>query len=403
MSVMYVPFPLDQVALRAPLPVNVWDPDGTLLLRKGEIIRDEAHRVLLESHLPMVQESEFRQWTFRYNSAIDRKFRGNESLQVIAGVTRPMGLEPIQADQQRTLAERWLDVHAVLSLLLYQGSEAQDFLHRLGQVEERCAALLSARVDDSLFLLVHMLQDRSIGYSTTHALLCAALSREVSQPLGRTAEHQSSLFRAALTMNIGMTRLQDELSLRPVQPSPSDRQRIDAHPLAAVELLHRHGVRDETCLKLVRHHHRELPPIGLMAEAESLLVMAHTLKLADVYVARLSPRANRRGLPPNHAARDVFLGADGQPSPMGALFIKTLGIYIPGSYVRLASGEVGVVVRRGRKANAPMVYALISRQGMPLGEPILRDTRDQGCQVVTGVEAETVKVRFQPGKLLARV
>lgn len=400
---MYVPFPLDQVELRAPLPVNVWDPAGTLLLRKGEMIRDEAHRELLESHLPMVTESEFRQWTFRYNSAIDRKVRGNEPLQAIAGVTRPMGLEPIQVDQERTLAERWLDVHAVLSLLLYQGGEAQGFLNRLTQVDERCAALLSSRIDDSLFLLVQMLQDRAIGYSTTHALLCASLCHEVAQSLGLTADQRCSLFRAALTMNIGMTRLHDELSRRPVQPGPTDRQRIETHPMTAVELLHRHGVRDEAWLKLVRHHHRELPAIALMSEADPLLLMAHLLKLADMYVARLSPRANRHGLPPNQAARDIFLTADAKPSPMGALFIKALGIYIPGSYVRLVSGEVGVVVRRGRKANAPLVYALISRQGMPLGEPALRDTQDQGCQVVAGVEAESVKVRFQPGKLLARL
>lgn len=400
---MYVPFPLDQVDLQAPLPVNVWDPDGTLLLRKGDVIRDEAHRELLESHLPMVTETEFRQWTFRYTSAIDRKLRRNEPLQAIAGVTRPMGLEPIPADQERPLAERWLDVHAVLSLLLYQGAEAQDFMHRLHQLEARCAVLLSTRVDDSLFLLVQMLQDRAIGYSTTHALLCAALCREVSASLGHAEASRRSLFLAALTMNIGMTRLHDELSVRPVEPGPSDRQRIEVHPQAAVTLLHGHGVRDETWLKLVRHHHRELPMPGTLAEADPLLVMALVLKLADMYVARLSPRANRRGLSAHHAARDIFLSSNGQPSPIGALFIKTLGIYIPGSYVRLASGEVGVVVRRGRKANTPMIYALLNRQGLPLGEPALRDTRDPGCEVVAGVEAESVKVRFQPGKLLARL
>lgn len=400
---MYVPFPLDQVELQAPLPVNVWDPAGVLLLRKGEIIRDEAHRDLLESHLPMVKEDEFRQWTFRYTSAIDRMVRGNESLQAIAGVTRPMGLEPIQADQERSLTERWLDAHAVLTLLLYQGGDAQDFSNRFHLLQQRWSALLSTRVDDSLFLLVQMLHDRAMGYSATHALLSAALCREVSQSLGCSAEQQRSLICAALTMNMGMTRLQDQLSSRPVQPSASDRRLIDSHPQDGTQLLYRHGVRDETWLKLVRHHHRERPPIGVLAQTDSLLIMAHVLHLADVYVARLSPRANRRGLPSNLAARNIFLVPGGQPSPIGAAFIKTLGVYIPGSYVRLATGEVGVVVRRGRKANAPMVYALVSRQGLPLGEPALRDTREQGLQVTAGLEAETVKVRVQPEKLLARL
>ncbi len=47
---MFVPFPLEQIAFREPLPVNIWDPAGVLLLRRGEVIRDEAHRDLLQRH-----------------------------------------------------------------------------------------------------------------------------------------------------------------------------------------------------------------------------------------------------------------------------------------------------------------------------------------------------------------
>lgn len=400
---MYVPFPLDQVELRAPLPVNVWDPEGVLLLRKGEIIRDEAHRDLLESHLPMVDADEFRQWTYRYTSAMDKMLRGNAILETIAGATRPMGLEPIQADVERSLSERWPDLHAVLGLLLHQGADATDFLSRLLQVEQRMLSMLRTRLDDSLFLLVQMLKDRAYGYTTTHALLCGVICRLVSGTLKFADEHRESLTRAALTMNLGMTRLHDELSMRHGPLTPEDRAVIDRHPLESTQMLHRHGVRDETWLKLVRHHHRQMSPLDDLAQADVLVVMTQLLSLADIYVARISPRASRRALPLHRAAREIYLAANGQPTPLGAAFIKTLGVYIPGSYVKLANGEAGVVVRRGRKANSPLVFSLVGRQGMPLGEPALRDTSDQGLQVVGGLVPDEVKVRIHPERLLARL
>lgn len=400
---MYVPFPLHQVELQAPLPVNVWDPEGVLLLRKGEVIRDAAHRDLLESHLPMVEEDEYRQWTYRYTSAIDRMVRNDQRLEDIAGVTRPMGLEPIRADVERSLTERWSDLHAVLGLLLHQGADAQDLLPRLVQIERRLLDLLSTKVDDSLFLLVQMLHDRTLGYSATHALLCAVLCRLVSGTLGLTDAHREALVRAALTMNIGMSRLHDVLAQRAGAPTAQDRALIDGHPRASVDLLRRHGVRDAMWLGLVESHHQPGQPLEELASADPLVLMRQLLALSDGYAARISPRADRKALSPHRAARDACLGANGLPTALGAVFIKTLGVHIPGSHVRLANGEVGVVVRRGRKANAPWVMSLVGRHGMPLGEPALRDTSDPGLGVVGGVAPDEVKVRIHPVKLLARL
>ena len=127
------------------------------------------------------------------------------------------------------------------------------------------------------------------------------------------------------------------------------------------------------------------------------------LALADVFVARISPRASRRSQPAHVAARDAYLTEDGQAAPLGAAFIKTVGVHIPGSYVQLENGELAVVVRRGRRANAPLVFALVGRQGLPLGEPALRDTSEAACEIKAGVAADEVRVRVNPSKLLARL
>ena len=400
---MRVPLSLDQIELGAPLPLNIWDSNGVLLLRRGEVIRDHEHRQLLQARGPVADDDEYRQWTFRYTAEIDRKLRGNASLSSIASVARPMGVGPDQAEKELSVPARWADLHTSMGLLLHQGELAQDFLRRLGLIRARIEEVLQSRIDDSLFVLVQMLLDRTLGYSTSHALLSALLCRIAGKLLLKEPTAPDSLINAALTMNIGMTRLQDELALQAEPPSPEQRARIDQHPLLGVRSLQRLGVTDETWLRLVRHHHAKLPPLSDLERADPLLLKSHLISLVDVFVARISPRVSRKGLPSQRAARDAYLAADGQPNPLGAALIKAVGVYIPGSYVRLASEELAVVVRRGRRANAPLVFALVGRSGMPLGEPALRDTSEAAYEIKSGLSADEVRVRVNTAKLLARL
>jgi hypothetical protein len=398
---MYIPFPLDEVELNAPLPVNLWDPDGVLLLRKGEVIRNEKHREQLHMHLPMVLESEYKIWTYRYTSMIDQMLRDNQSLDDIAGATRPMGLSTFGADlEEMPLTERWPDLQARLSTLLHQNVEAQDFMGRLTQIETDMKKATKSRIDDSLFILVLMLSDRTYTYSASHALVCALMCRMVAQTLGLDEALIGSLQRAALTMNIGMSRLHDQLARQKQPLNEAQQQGVNQHPVLGEKILRHLGVKDPVWLELVRHHHETQPiPADTSPKALAQLLL-HT---TDVFAARISPRAARSGLPANRAARDAYLGPDGKPSALGTAFIKTLSVYVPGSYVKLATDEVAVVVRRGRRANAPLTFAIVGRQGMPLGEPALRDTAERAYEIKAGVSADEVKVRVNPGRLLARL
>jgi HD-GYP domain-containing protein (c-di-GMP phosphodiesterase class II) len=400
---MRVPLSLDLIELEAPLPLNIWDGNGVLLLRRGEVIRDQEHRQLLQARAPVADEDELRQWTFRYTTEIDRKLRGNASLSSIASVARPMGVETGRNEQERSVPARWADLHTSMGLLLHQGEQAQDFSRRLGLIRTRMEEVLQSRTDDSLFVLVQMLLDRSLGYSTGHALLCALLCRIVGKLLLKEPGELDGLINAALTMNIGMTRLQDELALQPDPLSIAQRTRIEQHPLLGVRTLQHLGVNDENWLRLVRHHHAKLPTLTDLERAEPQLLLAHLISLVDVFVARISPRVSRKGLPSQQAARDAYLDVNGQANPLGAALIKAVGVYIPGSYVRLVSGELAVVVRRQRRANAPLVFALVGRSGMPLGEPALRDTSEAAYEIKAGLAADEVRVRVNPSKLLARL
>ena len=125
---MYVPLPIDDITLGEPLPVDVWDGHGQLLLRKGQPVRDERHREWLRLHNAQVKSDEFRDWAYRYTAAIDRALRGEQPLEDIAGVARPMGVAeaPAPDPEQRPIEEHWADVHEQLTLLLHQGQAVHD-------------------------------------------------------------------------------------------------------------------------------------------------------------------------------------------------------------------------------------------------------------------------------------
>ncbi|WP_334153922.1 HD-GYP domain-containing protein [Tepidimonas sp.] len=293
---MYVPLPIDDITLGEPLPVNVWDPQGQLLLRKGHTIRDERHRQWLLMHNPQVKEDEYRAWTYRYTTAIDRALRGNQSLEAIAGVTRPMGFDDaveVEPDA-RPIDEIWADLHAVLTLLLHQGDQAQDFVGRFLRLEQRMQVLLRSRIDDSLFVLVQMLFDRGMGYSASHALLCAVVGRLVAQTLGWDEARQQSLQRAALTMNLGMGRLHDDLARQDAALHPEQRRAVWEHPLCGEASLRRLGVVDAVWLELVRDHHEQAGGAGYPRGRAEVGAAAQLLRMIDVYVARISPRMPAR-------------------------------------------------------------------------------------------------------------
>ena len=399
---MYKPLPLDAIALQQPVPVNVWDPKGVLLLRKGEPITSEQHRGLLMLHGPVVLESDWRAWSYSYTTELDRMVRDDAPLKRIAGVTHAVEVPNAVDREEAGPVEVWTDLHNSLNSALQQGAAALHFHEKLDRLAARAQRLWRTAPDDSLLVLVQLLFDARMSYSASHALLSAGLCALVSPSTGLSPEEQGSMFRAALTMNIGMTRTHDAMARQSSALNDAQRVTVREHPLRSAAVLRELGVHDALWLQLVQEHHERPDGSGYPAGKPVSLLAQRLLQMADVYVACISPRQGRGGLLSQQVARELYLGPDHQPDALGALFVKHIGFYPPGSYVRLASGEVAVVTRRGTKANAPQVFSIVGRQGMPLGEPTLRDTLDPAHEVKASLPPGEVRVMVNVPRLLSR-
>lgn len=404
---MLVPLPINQIEVDLPVPVAIWDAHGKLLLRSGDVVRNEKELELLCLHGPHVRADDYKAWIYGYTTRLDQMVRENRSLQDIARTRLPADFRPPSADEALDTdpVQAWPDLHNAVTLLQRQSTDGADLFGRLGQLERRMLHLIESDPDRALFMLVQQLQDTTVGYCAIHAMASASVATLIARGLDIPATEHQTLRRAALTMNIGISRLLDELSASEGSPLPAQQIALQEHPLRSMLLLHRLGVTDPDWLDLVRDHHEMPDGSGFPARKRQLPLLQQVLRLADIMCEHLS---HRKGVstgggqfPP--AAKALLLDDSGQPSPLGTAYLRALGIHPPGAFVSLANGELAVVVRRGIRANAPRVLSLIGRHGMPLGEPIPRDTSDPVFEVKGTLPRNAVRVLIDPTKLLARI
>lgn len=275
----------------------------------------------------------------------------------------------------------WDSLQQVLDQTLHALRPDTGWLARLTAVRQGVLRLADARPDAALLHLVWTAGHDPLHYSSRHGLLCALVAREAASGLDWPVALQGSLVMAALTMNAAMHGLQDELALAPASVTPAVRQHIATHAEQAAHWLVAAGVADSTWIEVVRLHHDDSQAHRPLGQLDPVQRAARLLHRVDMFIAMLSCREGRAPMSPVQAARKCCLGADGTPDEIGAALLQAVGLYPPGSCVRLASGEAGVVVGRGPRANLPRVAVVQGADGAPLPQPVLRQPHDRRFQV----------------------
>jgi hypothetical protein len=129
--------------------------------------------------------------------------------------------------------------------------------------------------------------------------------------------------------------------------------------------------------------------------------MARLIQRADTFAARLAPRASRDAASQASAMQASYFDENKAVDEAGAALIKAVGIYSPGSYVKLCTNEVAVVIRRGSNTTTPRVAVVLNREGLATVEPTIRDTSQREYRIVSGVAYKDVRVQLNLQRMLA--
>ena len=389
----YVPVPLDRVQPGNALPVDVWCPDGRLLLRRGQILQSEEHRDTLARHQACMTQADALAWQRSLERMLrTMRYEGANMAQIAQA---PMPGEIVASDYHecQRVEGGWLDMQEILRGLLYHGQNATHLLERLEGIEQKVLTLLHKDSDEGLFILFQALHDLSLGYCATHALLVGMVGVLTAEKLALAP--QTLLLRSALVMNIGMAILQDEMALQTRSLSAEQRRLIRSHPANSVEILQSLGVKDPHLLDIVLWHHA---PEGSALQGD-LMAGLRLLNLADILVAKMAPRKTRAAMSPLGAAKSMVLAPTETTATFRQAMVAALGFYPPGTYVQLANGETAVSISRGGRATTPHVASIANTDGMPLSKYTYHDTSHAPFAVRKPVSADLVNIHVNQDKI----
>ena len=294
---------------------------------------------------------------------------------------------PIDAYEQISLRHR---------SLLRAPHEAKDFSAALTRVAYDLHELIESNLDEALFLTMRRdPSDDGAVHSFSVGLICGAIGRR----LGLSLDETLRLIAASLTMNIAMIELQRKLWSQATPLTNEQQEEIRTHPERGRRWLESLGVADGDWLRAVAEHH-ELPngsgyPRGL----KEVSPLAFVIRNTDTYCAMLGARAYRAPLPANQAARRLYMMADSHKDRVPALIVEEVGIFPPGSFVRLANGELAIATHRGEKANTPMVISLRNGHNESFPKPLVRDTRIAEFSVAELLPPEGVDIQVDARQL----
>jgi HD-GYP domain-containing protein (c-di-GMP phosphodiesterase class II) len=251
-------------------------------------------------------------------------------------------------------------------------------------------------------------------YTFYHSVNTCILSLGLGRLAGLPPDDLVLLGMGALLHDIGKLGVSVSVLQHPGRLLPDQWEEIRRHPqIGATAILDAAGVGQEIAAavafehharydgsgypRLVYHDHTHPPP----PTGHPLHFFSRLVAVADTYDAITTRRAYRKAEPPSRALH-VLLTSAGTSYEADAVlgFIEMLGVYPPGSFLRLRNGAVVMVTHPAPGAGtAPRAVQVTDRSGHLLGvpEPVQFDLGDIGEQLTRDV------VGLEPASVLSQI
>jgi len=331
-----------------PLPWNVYDADGNVLLRQGYVIQTNSQL-----------EQLFERGRFK-----PRK------------IERPQE-EVFEDNRERNPFSDYPDLlhslEATLNAITESDPSAQKRLLGLARMIERTCT----ESPEASLALVHLYSIGPVIHEQIlfYAILCQFIGRQFGLEDNRVAV----LTAAALTANLALVSIADKLNASNTVLNDEQRGVIRKHPQRSIQALKAAGIDNKLLLTIIAQHHEQADgsgyPKGL--SGTEIRPEAEILALAERYVAMITKRAYRQRMNVANARKLIANLADGKFRPaIPKALLQVLGEFPPGILVRLENNEVGVVTRRPVRARGPFVKAIFGPRGNRYTGTFERDTSE---------------------------
>jgi HD-GYP domain-containing protein (c-di-GMP phosphodiesterase class II) len=339
-----------------PLRFDVFDSNDRLLLSRGNRITSEAQLGRL------IKEGVF------YNAPSGREdTKSDDSTRLAPCATRVAR----EVSTFRILDDCSHRLDALLDRPA-RASEADSFVDEIMTLVRRVQRCCQFDADATL---AYVLLGQAPRYTVRQHMNVAILTALML--LRMASVRTEAALAAALTMNVGMLALQEELYWTSDPLGQDQRAALQQHPNMSAQTLRERGVDDLAWLETVAQHHEALDGSGYPRGIEGAEICreARVIAVADRYNGMVMNRAYRPGMPPDQALKTLARrDASALDPEILAFLIKAIGVYPPGTVVALANKEVGVVTKRLLDLKHPIVRTFFLEPHWPYDKPIKRFT-----------------------------
>ncbi len=186
-------------------------------------------------------------------------------------------------------------------------------------------------------------------YTYMHSVAVCALMMALARQLGLDAQTTREAGLAGMLHDIGKAKMPLEILNKPGKLTDEEFAVMRGHPEAGHGMLLQMGDMGKIALDVCLHHHERMDGTGYPHKlpAERISRLARMGAVCDVYDAVTSDRPYKKGWDPTEALRRMATWAGHFDEEIFHAFVKSVGIYPIGSFVRLESGLMGVVVEQG--------------------------------------------------------
>ncbi|MBS7349397.1 MAG: phosphohydrolase [Comamonas sp.] len=382
-----------------PLPFPLRGVGGVLLVNKGLVIRSskELQDLVVRGQTLYVDTDEAGPEYRSYVARLQSMLYTDKPLGEIANVAIQVARDTSEQEKVNQHPE-WESWQLRWTQLLHKPNPAT-FAEQFDRQLNALLRYTKKNPNAALLALIHLSAQELRNYCATHSMLTAVICTLVAhETLNWPAPHIRTLASAAMGMNLGMAALQDELALQGGPLTAAQAQAIDSHADRSVALGKELGISDPIWEMAVQYHHYRDP--GPLAEKPIGRQMARLIQRADIFGARIAPRAARHASAATPAMKACYYDETQAVDEAGAAIVKTLGIYPPGTWVQLASDEIGVVIQRNAHAATPKISVFLNNQGIPC-EPLPRDTALPRYKIKQTIAPKDWRVHVSVERLLA--
>ncbi len=369
------------VILGEPIPWNIYRSDGSVVLKKGITISSEENLDKLITAQLMRDANNLDN-----GSANDSQNSGTDTQST--------------ASKKPGNPFEWINFFALSLKSIFNDIIAgkADAKQRIQQLAANISKLEAGHHD--VFLgAIHTYYPQT--YSLMQPIYSALLSDLTAEVLEYPTEQRLSLRCAALTANLGMYRYQDKINDQISPLTENQRGELHLHPYQSVQMLKSIGVTDDTWLNAIAHHHEKNDGSGYPAGITSNTIEKDSkiIALADSYLAMITSRAYSEEIIPKVALQQIYKLATEEDQTLYLAFIKTLGIFPPGTYVKLANGEIAIVTQRSLEDTLKCkVVSIYNKDMKAFNVPIERDTSNKE-HAIKEFFAPSKKLNLDPLKL----